>query len=222
MLKHILFDNDGTLVDSEIIAVRSTLALLRDYGFDMSEQDYSHQFPGLLERDILAIIERDHGIVVGEDYFVKLHAAHLAGFEKELRVITGMDLIFRQLQVPKSIVSNASRRHVEQCLLHVGLHDALDGHIFSAQQVEHPKPHPAVYQLALEHLQLQPSETIVVEDSPVGVAAAKSAGLQVVGFLGAAHIFDGHGEKLKAAGADYIAADATALSQIFRDKRVYK
>ncbi|MCB0573007.1 MAG: hypothetical protein KDC61_00370, partial [Saprospiraceae bacterium] len=62
MLKHILFDNDGTLVDSEIIAVRASLSLLGESGFRMSEAEYSRRFPGLLERDILDIISREYGI----------------------------------------------------------------------------------------------------------------------------------------------------------------
>lgn len=220
MLKHILFDNDGTIVDSEIIAVRSTLSLLQPYGFTMSEQEYSRRFPGLLERDILAIIEKEHGLVVAEDYFDQLRAIHVEAFERDLRVIPGMETIFRGLQVPKSMVSNGSVRHVLRCLQQVGLYDALDGHIFSAEHVARPKPQPDVYLYAIEQLGLHASETIVVEDSPTGVAAAKEAGLQVIGFLGAAHIYDGHGEHLTEAGADWLATDAEALGLILQNKGI--
>jgi len=77
-----------------------------------------------------------------------------------------------------------------------------------------------VYCHALEQLALHPSETMAVEDSPTGVASAKEAGLRVVGFLGAAHIFDGHGERLLQAGADMLAADAAALRVIFQKMNV--
>lgn len=220
MLKHILFDNDGTIVDSEIIAVRATLSLLQPYGFLMSEQEYSRRFPGLLERDILAIIQEEHGVIVGDDYFDRLRTLHVEGFERDLRVIPGMEAIFRGVRVPKSMVSNGSVRHVLQCLQHVGLYDALDGQIFSAEHVARPKPQPDVYRYALEQLALHPSETIVVEDSPTGVEAAKKAGLQVIGFLGAAHVYDGHGERLTQAGADWLAADAEALGLLFQKMNV--
>ncbi|HPI06186.1 MAG TPA: HAD family phosphatase, partial [Saprospiraceae bacterium] len=216
MLKHILFDNDGTIVDSEIIAVRATLSLLEPYGFRMSEQEYSRRFPGLLERDILAIIKEEHGVEVGADYFDRLRALHVEGFERHLCIIPGMEAIFRGVRVPKSMVSNGSVRHVVRCLEHVGLHDALDGRIFSAEHVARPKPHPDVYRHALEELQLHASETMAVEDSPTGVAAAREAGLRVVGFLGAAHIHDGHGERLSEAGATWLAADAQALGLILQ------
>ncbi|MBV6439639.1 MAG: HAD family phosphatase [Haliscomenobacteraceae bacterium CHB4] len=214
MLKHVLFDNDGTVVDSEIIAVRTTLSLLAPYGFQMSEQEYSRRFPGLLERDIVAIIGQEFGIRVGDDYFDRLRAAHVESFDRELRAISGMPAIFRNLKTPKSMVSNGSVRHVERCLRRVRLRSALDGHIFSAEHVERPKPHPDVYYLALEKLLLQPSDILVVEDSPTGVQAAKQAGLRVVGFLGAAHIHDGHDAQLLDCGADFIAEDAKSLGKL--------
>ena len=217
MLKHVLFDNDGTVVDSEIIAVRTTLSLLAPYGFQMSEKEYSRRFPGLLERDILAIIHREHGITVDDDYFDQLKELHISGFKRDLRAIAGMPAIFKKLKTPKSMVSNGSVRHVERCLRRVRLHHALDGQIFSAEHVKRPKPHPDVFELALEKLQLHPTETLVVEDSPTGVTAAKKAGLRVVGFLGAAHIFDGHESRLLECGADYIAADAKALAVLFEN-----
>ncbi|MCB9353153.1 MAG: HAD family phosphatase [Lewinellaceae bacterium] len=215
MLKHILFDNDGTLVDSEIIAVRASLSLLGESGFRMSEAEYSRRFPGLLERDILDIISREYGIRIPDDYFNRLRTLHVEGFKRELRAIAGMPTIFKNLKTPKSVVSNGSAGHVDRCLRHVRLRHALDGSIFSAEQVERPKPHPDVFELALETLRLKPQETLVVEDSPTGVTAAKKAGLRVVGFLGAAHIFDGHDEKLLECGADHIAADAKELTSLF-------
>jgi HAD superfamily hydrolase (TIGR01509 family) len=214
MLKHVLFDNDGTVVDSEIIAVRATLRLLAPYGFQMSEQEYSRRFPGLLERDIIQILKAEYDFQVPDDYLEKVRAEHRAAFERELRAIAGMPSLLKKLKTPKSIVSNGSVRHVEQCLRLTRLRSAFDGHIFSAEHVERPKPQPDVYHFALEKLELDRAEVIVVEDSPTGVVAAKEAGLQVVGFLGAAHIFDGHEACLLERGADFIAADAKALGKL--------
>jgi len=214
MLKHILFDNDGTLVDSEIIAVRGTLNVLRRLGFEMSEREFSQRFPGLLERDIAAILTREHGVQIPDNYFDLLKNEHRHAFQHELRAIPGMTGLFRQIRLPKSMVSNASVAHVEHCLRRVRLRNALDGHIFSAEHVAQPKPQPDVYLFALEKLELRPADALVVEDSPVGVKAAKMAGLRVAGFLGAAHIHDGHAERLLDAGADFIAPDARALGRI--------
>lgn len=213
-LKHLLFDNDGTIVDSEIIAQRAMLQLLAANGFHMTEPEYSQRFPGLLDRDILRILKSDHGFQPPEGFTQQLHEAHIDGFNRSLRAIPGMTSLFRRLKVPKSMVSNGSVRHVERCLKKVRLLSAVDGHIISAEHVDKPKPHPDVYLFALEKIGLKAHETLVVEDSPTGVLAAKSAGLQTVGFLGAAHIHDGHARKLRDAGADFIAEDSAALGSL--------
>lgn len=216
-LKHLLFDNDGTIVDSEVIAQRVMLELLAQHGLHLSEQDYSHRFPGLLDRDILALLKQDHGFETPEGFTKLLHEAHISGFNNTLRAIPGMTGLFRKLKVPKSMVSNGSVRHVERCLRKVRLLSSVNGHIFSAEHVEKPKPHPDVYLYALEKIALKADQALVVEDSPTGVVAAKDAGLRVVGFLGAAHIHDGHEAKLRHAGADFIAKDARALGRLLED-----
>jgi len=210
-VKHLLFDNDGTIVDSEIIAVRTMLQLLAEHGFHMEEKAYSTKYPGLLERDILASLKLEYNLNVPHDFLERLHLLHRDVFPSTLRAIPGMPAIFKNVIVPKSMVSNGSVRHVERSLRRVRLRSSLDGHIFSAEHVTKPKPEPDVYHHALTTLELQPQDVLVVEDSPTGVMAAKRAGLRVVGFLGASHIPHGHGDRLLDLGADYLAKDAKAL-----------
>lgn len=217
-IKHVLFDNDGTIVDSEIIAARAMLKLLAEHGLHLSERDYNMRFPGLRTRDIIIALQAEEGFKPPANFLQTVHEEHKDGFHRSLRAIRGMPTLFRNLKVPKSMVSNGSVLHVEKCLRKVRLFGALDGHIFSAEQVEKPKPSPDVYLFALEKLGLSPHETLVVEDSVTGVFAAKGAGIPVVGFLGAAHIHDGHGEKLMDAGADFIVPDAQGLAQVLKKK----
>lgn len=215
-IKHVLFDNDGTIVDSEIIAARIMLKLLAQQGFQMSERDYNMRFPGLRTRDIVLALQAEEGFVPPEHFIRQIHDEHKEAFHRSLRAIPGMTTLFRNLKVPKSMVSNGSVRHVEMCLRRVRLLGALDGQIFSAEHVANPKPSPEVYLLALEKLGLSPHETLVVEDSVTGVVAAKSAGIQVVGFLGASHIHDGHGDKLWEAGADFVVPNAGGLAEVLK------
>lgn len=219
-IKHLLFDNDGTIVDSEIIAARAMLRLLARHGLHLPEREYNMRFPGLLSRDIALVLRREEGFEPPADFFQQLHDEHINGFHHSLRSIRGMPTLFRNLKVPKSMVSNGSILHVEKCLRKVRLRNAVDGHIFSAEQVEKPKPAPDVYLFALEKLRLQAYETMVVEDSVTGVLAAKSAGIQTIGFLGAAHIHEGHDQKLLEAGADFIVADAIGLAKLLEKKGV--
>lgn len=220
MIQHILFDNDGTIVDSEIIAVRIMLRMLAPHGFHMTEREYSRRFPGLREREIMAILREEYGIALSEAFMHELRAEYLRCFDRELRVVPGMYGTFRKLKTKKSMVSNGSVRHVERSLRRVRLLPALDGHIFSAEHVERPKPFPDIYHYALNQLGCHPSEVVVVEDSPTGVTAAKEAGLFVIGFLGATHVFDGHDTQLKHCGADRIAQNARELQHIFESLQI--
>lgn len=219
-IKHILFDNDGTIVDSEIIAARIMLKLLAQHGLVMEEPAYNMRFPGLLTRDIILALQQEEGFIPPADFVQQLHNKHKDGFHRSIRAIRGMPTLFRSINVPKSMVSNGSIMHVAKCLRRVCMYSALDGYIFSAEQVEKPKPWPDVYLFALQKLGLLPHETLVVEDSVTGILAAKSAGIQAIGFLGAAHIRDGHGQKLWEAGADHVVADAAGLLQLLKKKGV--
>jgi HAD superfamily hydrolase (TIGR01509 family) len=220
MITHILFDNDGTIVDSEVLAVRAMIDRLGEHGIHINETDYSQKYPGLLTRDIIRIVQEESGIRLPDDFIHIVHEDHEVYFDRDLEVIAGMDDLFQSVQIPKSMVSNGSAYHVERCLRRVGLFEDLDGHIFSAQHVENPKPHPDVYHLALQTLGITPVQTITVEDSEAGVRAAKAAGLRVVGFLGAAHIMPGHDEVLRRAGADFIAADASEVRRFLAEAGV--
>lgn len=216
-IKHILFDNDGTVVDSEIIAVRTMLRMLEPLGLRISEREYSRRFPGLREREIVAILDQEYNLVLPADFWPQVRSEHIRLFETELQVVPGMDHFFKSLKTKKSMVSNGGVKHVERCLLQVNLLDSLDGRIFSAEHVNRPKPHPDVYEYAIEQLELQPESVVVVEDSPAGVQSAKAAGLTVIGFLAAGHILHAdHEETLRNLGADFIAADTAGLQKIFQ------
>lgn len=215
-INHLLFDNDGTLVDTEVLAIRTMLGLLREHGFEMDERSYSQRFPGHLEREILQKLTAEHGLQLPNDFMARLRRGHAEAFSHALEAIPGIPMVLQSLRVPKSVVSNAGRPHIEHCMRVTGLGTHVDGQIFSADQVVNPKPAPDLYQLALDTLGLIPEETIVVEDSPVGVRAAKAAGIRTIGFLGASHVQDGHELVLLDAGADWIASDGNALLSMFQ------
>jgi HAD superfamily hydrolase (TIGR01509 family) len=216
MIQHILFDNDGTIVDSEFLAMRMMLDALRPHGLEMDIPTYARTFPGFRTAKIIELLQRDHGVSpLPHDFHEQLEHAHVKTFDLELKVIEGMDKVFRGVKIPKSMVSNGSSRHVQRCLERVGLIDAFSGSIFGVELVENPKPAPDLYLHALAHLGLRTDQVIAIEDSPAGVSSAKAAGVRVIGFLGASHIGDGHGAVLEERGADYIAADAKAVWQLF-------
>ncbi len=213
--QHIIFDCDGVIVDSEIVATRIALEVLSPYGYTSNEESHCRRFSGMLSSKILDIIFDELGQAQPSTLTAELDEAFRREFEQALQPIQGMPALMKSLNMPISIVSNSDVAGVELSLRISGLTDISGGRIFSSEHVPNPKPHPDVYNLAVDTIRLPKDQLIVVEDSISGVSAAKAAGLTVIGFLGASHIFDGHDEKLRKIGVDYLAQDARELESIF-------
>lgn len=213
---HLIFDCDGVIVDSEIMATRIALEFLADYGYHNDEESHCRRFSGMMDTEILAIIFDELGQPQPEDAYPRLRQIFDRRFQEELQPIAGMPAVLRQQDRPISIVSNSGVAHVEHSLTLATIADVPRGRIFSAEQVQRPKPHPDVYLHAIRQIGLPSEELVVIEDSEAGVSAARAAGLRVIGFLGASHIFDGHEEKLLDLGAEAVAPDAQALTALLQ------
>lgn len=215
-ITHLIFDCDGVIVDSEIVATRLSLKVLSEYGYVSDEESHCRRFSGMLTSRIMEIIFDELGKPVPESLVQHMDHLFETEFEKVLEPIPGMPDLLRSQTIPLSIVSNSWVDSVRRSLSISGISGVSEGRIFSAEHVPNPKPSPDVYQLAIREIGLPADQLLVVEDSVAGVTAAKAAGLTVIGFLGASHIFDGHDTKLKAQGVDYLASDANELSALLQ------
>ncbi len=214
--KFLLFDCDGVLIDSEILATRISLRKLAQFGYKANEEAHSQRFAGMMDTAILDILSQELAVVWPENFYQDLQTTMQQAFREELTAIAGMPELLAAFSLPKAVVSNSHLKHVQDSLAATGMADYFGERMFSSQMVAHPKPAPDLYLLALNTLGLTADETIVVEDSPSGVTAAKAAGLEVIGFLGASHIFAGHDQKLIQAGADHLAANAGEVEKLLR------
>lgn len=215
-ISHLIFDCDGVIVDSEIVATRLSLKVLSAYGYVSDEESHCRRFSGMLTSKIMEIIFDELGKPIPDTLVKDLDHLFETEFEKVLEPIPGMPELLTSQSLPLSIVSNSWVDSVKRSLSISGIDGVSEGRIYSAEHVPNPKPSPDVYQLAIREIGLPPEQLLVVEDSVAGVTAAKSAGLTVIGFLGASHIFDGHDAKLRAQKADYLASDARELSTILQ------
>ena len=209
----VIFDCDGVLVDSEVLANQTALDMLRPYGFEMSQSAYGGSFAGKTEEDILAIIRNDYGITLPDDFLTQVQSAISQRLDDELQPIPGMHEVIALLPVPTAVVSNSSLARVRSSLKVAQLSDFFGERLFAAEMVDRPKPAPDVYLYAAEQLNVAPEHCLVIEDSQSGVTAATAAGMTVIGFLAASHIPDGHQRTLRTAGAAEVAPDAAALQQ---------
>ena len=97
-----------------------------------------------------------------------------------------------------------------------GLHQRLAPNIFSASQVTNGKPAPDLFLFAAREMGVPPERCVVIEDSLAGIAAARAAGMTVLGFCGGSHCGAGHAETLREAGADLTFADMHHLPALVR------
>ena len=215
MIKHILFDCDGVLVDTEIIAAHRFVEKMAPLGIEVTVDHYLTVHTG---STFTAVLEHYLGATHSTEDRIKL----MRELEKEvadtLVGIENVEAMLIPLDVDKSIVSNSHIAAVQDAVNKVGITKYFTGHIFSSESVEKPKPAPDVYHLALQTLGLKRNELVVVEDSLTGATAAKTAGLEVIGFTGASHILPGHHDKLLAMGIDSIANSMDELSIVLQKR----
>lgn len=200
-IKAVIFDCDGVLVDSEIIASQVSIKMLKPLGFDIDPKDYARIFAGKVEEDIMEIIRNEYGITIPEGFLSKLRLEIEHGLDHELQPIRGAREAISNITVTRAVVSNSRLVRVIHSLKVAGLTDLFGKRLYAAEMVERPKPDPSVYLHAAKQIKVNPSACVVVEDSLSGVTAAYRAGMNVIGFLGASHIHAGHDVKLKEAGA---------------------
>ena len=212
MIKHVIFDCDGVLLDTEIVAAEVMSAWLRDQNVSITAEQFIQQHTG---KTFSGIIHELKSAKVLSQSLATAEAVNSIErqVKADLRLIQGIGPALEQIKLPKSVVSNSSVNYVRSSLGKFGLSQHFENRIYSSQMVEKPKPSPLIYQLALKRLELTRNEILVVEDSVTGVSAARDAGLRVVGFLGGSHILPSHGDTLINTGADLLVHSHNELAE---------
>jgi HAD superfamily hydrolase (TIGR01509 family) len=211
----VIFDLDGVLVDSEPISSRVTAAALTEAGIEISAADVCDRFLGVSTASMLRTIEAEHGRRLPESFQETLRAQILNAFEHELEPVPGVPAVLDALAVDRCVASSSHPERIRRSLELAGLLERFAPHLFSATMVSAGKPAPDLFWLAAASMATEPARCLVVEDSEVGIRAAKAAGMTVFGFTGARHVRPKtHGPRLQAAGADAVFAEMPALVEL--------
>lgn len=199
----VIFDCDGVLVDSEIIASQVDAGLLTEAGYEISAEDVGLRFAGMNWDQIVAAVEEEMGRSIPEEILGRAEKELDIRLAAEVKAVEGAHEALDRLDFARCICSNSSGERLKLTLGKTGLYDRFRPYIFSAREVRQGrgKPSPDVFLHAAETLEFEPGKTTVVEDSVTGVTGAIAAGMRVVGFTGASHSWAGHGEALMDAGA---------------------
>jgi HAD superfamily hydrolase (TIGR01509 family) len=176
----VVFDLDGVLVDSEPTWAEAEAATVEALGGDYT-QEISELLYGRGHRDGGRLLAERFG---GDAHAIAddLLARALAGIRSGVEPRAGATELVRSLQgrLALAVASNSVREFVEAALAAVALADAFDA-VVAGEDAERPKPAPDPYLEACRRLGADPRRSVAIDDSPVGVASAKAAGLYVVG-----------------------------------------
>jgi HAD superfamily hydrolase (TIGR01509 family) len=197
----IIFDCDGVLVDSEIIAHALLAQMMTDLGHPMTTAEAVQKFAGRSLVDTLSLIEATLGRSIPDDLGQCYGRLLLERLRRDLKPIPGVKAAIAALPYPRCVASSSSLERIRLSLQATGLASLFGANIFSVTQVAHGKPAPDLYLFASRRMGIVPEHCVVIEDSALGITAGRLAGMKVIGFTGAAHATPEATQHLAAAGA---------------------
>lgn len=202
----IIFDCDGVLVDSEIIAAQVESRLLTEAGYPISVEEMGERFSGMTWKNILLEVEREASIPISATLLDKSEKLLDARLARDVKVIEGVKFALSRLTTQRCICSNSSSARLDMMLTKVGLKPYFESHVYSAKELgaDRVKPKPDIFLHGAKQFAVSPDRVVVIEDSVHGITGARAAGMRVIGFTGASHSYPSHADKLTDAGAETV------------------
>jgi HAD superfamily hydrolase (TIGR01509 family) len=181
-IRAVIFDCDGTLVDSEIIGMDVLYELACVHGLDATREQAHLNFRGMRMADCIAWIESRlpaQPAAFAADFTKQVRAMQEIRFREQLDPLPGAHDLLSRLPIPFCVATNGPREKVELSLSLTGLRPWFGDRIFSAYDLGLFKPDPGLFLIAAEALGVAPAHCAVVEDSLPGILAGLAAGMRV-------------------------------------------
>jgi HAD superfamily hydrolase (TIGR01509 family) len=184
----VIFDCDGVLVDSELLSARVLMSQLKELGIDLSLQQFRTEFLGRSFASAAMQLKARTGLDLPEhfarDYFIRLNRL----FATDLKPMQGVEQVLKALKVQHCVASGSIPPRLDFSLKVCGLDTHFGSHVYSAALVKNAKPAPDLFLHAAAAHAVVPSRCLVLEDSEMGVRAARAAGMTVWHFAGGSHV----------------------------------
>jgi HAD superfamily hydrolase (TIGR01509 family) len=178
----VIFDCDGTLVDSEELGTSVLLEMAAELGLQRPLRETNLLFRGWKLDDCVAQIRAWLGRELPADFVAQVRQRTAQAFRERLRPVPGALELVRGLRLPMCVASSGPREKIELSLGLTGLLPYFEGRIFSGYELNTWKPDPGLFLHAAGALGAAPRDCAVVEDSPVGVQAGIAAGMRVYAY----------------------------------------
>ncbi|MFP9100629.1 HAD family hydrolase [Flavobacterium sp. RHBU_24] len=191
MIKAVIFDMDGVVVDTEPLSHRANKKFYESLGIDVTDDVYA-TFIGNSDKNIIQKIKNIYGVKAGEDELVDQCLDYYCrefDADETLQLMPGLkDLVIDLYDngVTLVLASSSSKVKIERVFNRFGLNQYFKSKI-SGQDFEFSKPHPAIFLEAVVQTGFTADECIVIEDSTNGVKAAKAAGIFCIGYKSDEH-----------------------------------
>jgi len=199
----VIFDCDGVLVDSEGISNGVLARALTAAGLPTSTAEAIHEYKGLLLREVVEKAEARLGAPLPDGFVENYERDRIAEFKRRLEPVAGAAATVASLRgagVSVCVASQGKLEKTELTLRLTGLRDLFGADaLFSAYSVPRGKPHPDLFLHAAATMHADPDRCVVVEDTTIGVLAARAAGMRVFGYAA-----DSDEAALRAAGAEVL------------------
>lgn len=176
----LILDFDGLMMDTETTSLRSWEWEWRQWGLVLKRETFFVQHGGDVTEDRYAALAQAVGPSYDRESSHGRRSAYRDHIHESLPLLSGVDEWLEQASssgLPVAVASSSPKDWVTRHLKAVGALTRIDV-LATGDEVDKPKPDPAVYRLALKRLQMSPNDVLAVEDSPHGVAAAQAAGLK--------------------------------------------
>ena len=180
MNKCLLFDSDGTLVDSELLNNQALAAELYESGISETAQNLVKAYRGWMFSAVLDDIQLRHDRVLDSGFTNRFRHRASVHFESNLRAIANIPEVLAELNAPMCVASNAPLAKINQAMQITGLATFFGDAIYSAYEINSWKPEPGLFLHAAKEMGYLPEQCVVIEDSDVGVTAALAAGIEVI------------------------------------------
>ena len=215
MIKNIIFDFDGVLVDSETIVLRAFSKYMQECRIKINEKELVN-LVGKPTVVVIDILSEKYSPEVKKKFSDDIMNIASNIYKKELKKIVGVEEFLEKSKHNLYIGSNSMKNRIVDGLKRVGLEKYFNSNqIYSLDLVDNPKPLPDIYLKAVNDNDLIIDETIIIEDSVVGVKAGQDANVKVIGLTAGGHWGENRDEKeLINAGAIATANNYNKIQEI--------
>ena len=182
-VKCIIFDCDGTLVDSEPLTNKVIAEMAGELGITMTWEEATKLWGGKTIDAVVYGMKELSGNELPDDWVPRLVQNVSNAYKHDLVPMDGISEVLDSLTIPTCVASNGRPGHVENSLKITGLYKYFKDKVYTASEVAHPKPAPDLFLYAVDKMDFPKEECVVIEDSIPGVTAAVRAGIRVLGLV---------------------------------------